>query len=71
VLRQLKPGRAVLLYGHLPPARLHLRAWFSDRRLRRLAIAPAGALADAPRYAPANPLEAWPEPASVADEEVA
>jgi type IV secretion system protein VirD4 len=70
-LRQLKPGRAVLLYGHLPPARLHLRAWFADRRLRRLAMAPAGALADAPRSAPAIPREAWPEPASVADEEVA
>jgi type IV secretion system protein VirD4 len=70
-LRQLKPGRAVLLYGHLPPARLHLRAWFADRRLRRLAIDPAGTLADAPRYAPAIPLEAWPEPASIADEEVA
>jgi type IV secretory pathway TraG/TraD family ATPase VirD4 len=70
-LRQLKPGRAVLLYGHLPPARLHLRAWFADRRLRRLALDPAGALADAPRYAPAIPLEAWPEPAAVADEEVA
>jgi type IV secretion system protein VirD4 len=70
-LRQLKPGRAVLLYGHLPPGRLHLRAWFADRRLRRLAIDPAGALADPARYTPAIPLEAWPEPASVADEEVA
>jgi type IV secretion system protein VirD4 len=70
-LRQLKPGRAVLLYGHLPPVRLHLRAWFADRRLRRLAIDPAGAPADPARYTPAIPLEAWPEPASVADEEVA
>jgi type IV secretory pathway TraG/TraD family ATPase VirD4 len=70
-LRQLKPGRAVLLYGHLPPAQLHLRAWFADRRLRRLAIDPAGAPADPARYTPAIPLEAWPEPASVADEEVA
>jgi type IV secretion system protein VirD4 len=70
-LRQLKPGRAVLLYGHLPPVRLHLRAWFADRRLRRLAIEPTGALADAPRHALAIPLEAWPEPATAADEEVA
>jgi type IV secretory pathway TraG/TraD family ATPase VirD4 len=70
-LRQLKPGRAVLLYGHLPPAQLHLRAWFADRRLRQLAVEPAGAQAEAPRYAPAIPLEAWPERAGAAEEEVA
>ena len=36
-LRQLGPGRALLLYGSLPPAEVRLRMWFSDRRLRRLA----------------------------------
>jgi type IV secretion system protein VirD4 len=36
-LRQLPPEHALLLYGRLPPAEVHLRMWFSDRRLRRLA----------------------------------
>src|SRR5829696_1112620 len=67
-LRQLKPGRAVLLYGHLPPAQLHLRAWFADRRLRQLAVEPTGALGDVPRHAPAIPFEVWPEPAGAAEE---
>ena len=30
-LRQLKPFEGVLLYGHLPPARLRLRPWFRSR----------------------------------------
>jgi type IV secretion system protein VirD4 len=38
-LRQLPPGEALLLYGRIPPARLRLRMWFADRRLRRLARA--------------------------------
>ena len=36
-LRQLPDGQALLLYGRLPPVRVRLRMWFSDRRLRRLA----------------------------------
>jgi type IV secretion system protein VirD4 len=36
-LRQLAPGRALLLYGRIPPAEVRLRMWFADRRLRRLA----------------------------------
>jgi type IV secretory pathway TraG/TraD family ATPase VirD4 len=36
-LRQLPDGHALLLYGRLAPARLQLRTWFTDRRLRRLA----------------------------------
>jgi type IV secretion system protein VirD4 len=35
-LRQLPDRHALLLYGRLPPTRLKLRMWFSDRRLRRL-----------------------------------
>jgi type IV secretion system protein VirD4 len=38
-LRQLPPGRALLLYGRLAPAEIRLRMWFADRRLRRLARA--------------------------------
>ena len=38
-LRQLPDGHALLLYGRLAPARLRLRMWFEDRRLRRLADA--------------------------------
>ena len=34
-LRRVEPGRAVLIYGHLPPARIRLRPWFRDRRLRQ------------------------------------
>jgi type IV secretion system protein VirD4 len=36
-LRQLPQGQALLLYGRIPPARLTLRMWFADRRLKRLA----------------------------------
>ncbi len=36
-LRELAPGQALLLYGRIPPVRLALRTWFSDRRCRRLA----------------------------------
>ena len=36
-LRGIKPGEGVLVYGHLPPARLRLRPWFADKSLRRLA----------------------------------
>jgi type IV secretion system protein VirD4 len=38
-VRQLKPKRAVLIYGHLPPVRIRLRPWFHSPRLRRLANA--------------------------------
>jgi type IV secretory pathway TraG/TraD family ATPase VirD4 len=40
-LRQLKPRRALLVYGHLPPVRIRLRPWFRSPRLRRLATTPA------------------------------
>jgi type IV secretion system protein VirD4 len=39
-LRQLPDGEALLLYGRIPPTRVRLRMWFSDRRLRKLAQAP-------------------------------
>ena len=38
-LRQLKPRRALLVYGHLPPVRIRLRPWFRSRRLISLAMA--------------------------------
>jgi type IV secretion system protein VirD4 len=41
-LRRVEPGRAVLIYGHLPPARIRLRPWYRDRRLRRRAGFPGG-----------------------------
>ena len=37
VLREMQQGRGLLLYGTIPPARLALRPFFRDRRLRRLA----------------------------------
>jgi type IV secretion system protein VirD4 len=51
LLRQLRPREAVLLYGHLPPARVRLRAWFRVRRLRRLALAPMPAGGLVPQHA--------------------
>ncbi|MGH9077410.1 MAG: type IV secretory system conjugative DNA transfer family protein [Acidimicrobiales bacterium] len=32
-LRRTPPGTGVLVYGHLPAARLHLRPWFGERQL--------------------------------------
>lgn len=40
-LRQLSNGRAVLLYGNLPPIRLRLRPWYRQRALRQRAALPA------------------------------
>ena len=36
VVRQAKPGSALLVYGHLPPVRLSLRPWFEELDLREL-----------------------------------
>src|SRR6266542_4078214 len=40
-VRQLKPKRALLVYGHLPPVRIRLRPWFHSPRLSKLANASA------------------------------
>lgn len=40
VLREMRPGRGVLVYGHLAPALIGLRPWYKDRRLRELARRP-------------------------------
>jgi len=40
VLREMKPGQGVLVYGHLAPSRIELRPWFKDRQLRRLTRTP-------------------------------
>jgi type IV secretion system protein VirD4 len=37
VLREMTPGQGVLVYGHLPPARLSMRPWFKDPQLQRAA----------------------------------
>ena len=37
VLRGIRPGEGVLVYGHLPPARIALRPWFRERDLLKLA----------------------------------
>ena len=51
---RLGDGEAVLLYGNLPPARLRLRPWYRDRRLRRRASLPV----PAPLLGPAAPVAA-------------
>jgi type IV secretion system protein VirD4 len=68
VLRQLRPREGVLLYGHLPPARVRLRAWFRNPRLRRLALRAAPAYPAIPQHAHGGypPLEPVPAPASEA-----
>jgi type IV secretion system protein VirD4 len=39
LLREMRPGEGVLVYGHLPPSQIKLRPWFQDRRLRAVAAA--------------------------------
>lgn len=36
LIRQQRTGDGILLYGNLPPAKVRLRPWFADRRLRAL-----------------------------------
>ena len=44
VVREAAPGRALLIYGHLPPARIALRPWYEDKGLTGLVEAePVGA----------------------------
>jgi type IV secretion system protein VirD4 len=72
-LRQLKPRRALLVYGHLPPVRIRLRPWFRSRRLVSLAMA-VDASAAHPTYGYGESQEASPVvPLTLAggDEEVA
>lgn len=37
VIREQRFGRGILVYGHLPPARVRLRLYFKDKELKRLA----------------------------------
>ena len=59
----------MLLYGHLPPARVRLRAWFRNPRLRRLALRAAPARPPIPQHAHTGypPLEPVGVPASESD----
>jgi len=44
VIREAQPGNALLIYGHLPPAKMALRPWYEDAGLTELVeTAPAGA----------------------------
>jgi type IV secretion system protein VirD4 len=47
VLRQVKPGEALLIHGTLPPAHLHARPYYRERHLRVLARQRAAAPPDA------------------------
>jgi type IV secretion system protein VirD4 len=43
VLREMRPGHGVLVYGHLPPTKIAMRPWFDEPELRRVAkAAPPG-----------------------------
>jgi type IV secretion system protein VirD4 len=37
VLREMRPGDGLLVYGHLAPARITLRPWFKNRKLQKVA----------------------------------
>jgi type IV secretion system protein VirD4 len=41
-LRRIRPGEGVLIYGHLPAARLTLRPWYREAGLRRRVSGPPG-----------------------------
>ncbi len=43
-LRRIRPGEGVLIYGHLPAARLRLRPWYRDGALRRAVSGLGGGL---------------------------
>jgi type IV secretion system protein VirD4 len=58
-VRQLRPKRALLIYGHLPPVRIRLRPWFRSPRLRALANTSAPARLVTSGTVP-PPLEAEP-----------
>ena len=47
VVRERDPGTALLVYGHLPPAKIRLRPWFEDKGLMKLREEPAAAEAKA------------------------
>jgi len=36
VVRERDPGTGLLVYGHLPPAKIRLRPWYAEPELRRL-----------------------------------
>lgn len=36
LVRERDPGTGLLLYGHLPPAKIRLRPWYEERELRSL-----------------------------------
>jgi type IV secretion system protein VirD4 len=36
VLREMTPGQGVLVYGHLPPAKITMRPWFNEPQLLRV-----------------------------------
>jgi type IV secretory pathway TraG/TraD family ATPase VirD4 len=57
LVRQLKDGDGVLLYGNLPSIRVRLRPWYRNRALRRRANRPQD------RLAPNEPTRA-PRPAA-------
>lgn len=42
LVRGADPGSAILVYGHLPPARVRLRPWFHEASLRRMREEGAG-----------------------------
>jgi type IV secretion system protein VirD4 len=57
-IRESAVGTGILIYGSLPPARIALRPWFRDRRLR--ALVAAAAHRPAARMSPSPPAPGRP-----------
>jgi type IV secretory pathway TraG/TraD family ATPase VirD4 len=62
LVRQLKDGEGVLLYGNLPSIRVRLRPWYRNRALRRRANHPQDRL---------GPFEPSPSPCTTVTHPVA
>jgi type IV secretion system protein VirD4 len=41
LIRERQPGTGLLVYGHLPPAKIRLRPWYEEKSLRELGQAPS------------------------------
>ena len=69
-LRRIRPGEGVLVYGHLPPARIRLRPWFTEPGLCDMAARQpptiATATADGVRHDDQQPSGPAGEHAAVA-----
>jgi type IV secretory pathway TraG/TraD family ATPase VirD4 len=65
---RLRDGDAVLLYGNLPPTRVRLRPWYTDRHLKRRAAQPLAPLPPSEPTPAAAPAVVRPSPGPSPDD---